>query len=218
MKHSRTGSIGLVAALAVSLLISTGCAPGRLADLRDAGRVSAGLGIGLSADAKVGALTHPSLGFFATSANLGFDSRDVYGVFHEGRTSEPFASAWARGQNVPFGDALNASGWRAAFKVQDIDIALAAISEPLDGHDAPDVIVKHYKGKKLSGGVDIGYWLPIPRQDKLTDPMWTFNSATDLQLGATLVFVSGRVGLNVLETFDFLLGFVGMDIADDDPR
>ncbi len=45
--------------LAMLLLAATGCAPGRMADLRDSGRLSLGLGLGLSADAKLGTLTHP---------------------------------------------------------------------------------------------------------------------------------------------------------------
>ncbi len=40
----------------------------------------------------------------------------------------------------------------------------------------------------------------------------------DFEAGATLGIVSARAGINPLEIIDFLLGFVGVDIAKDDPE
>jgi hypothetical protein len=45
-----------------------------------------------------------------------------------------------------------------------------------------------------------------------------FHAITDLEIGLTMGIVSVRVGVNPLEFLDFLLGFVGLDIASDDPK
>ena len=190
-----------------TFLLSIGCAPGRLADLRDAGLFSVGVGLGLSADAKVGALTHPSLGVATATADLGFDSRDVYGSFYAARASEPYATwlGYEKGKSVL--GALNDSGLRVAFEVYEWSASFAAIGTGI-GEERPEILGE-VKGVELDGTVTRGRWLGTG------DPV-TFNSATDLQLGATLLFVSARAGVNVLETFDLLLGFVGLDIAGDD--
>ncbi|MCH6562406.1 MAG: hypothetical protein IH800_08325, partial [Myxococcales bacterium] len=60
-------------------LAGLGCAPGRVADLKDSGRIGIGLGFGLSLDARLGDLTHPALGLLSVSAMLGFESRDIDG-------------------------------------------------------------------------------------------------------------------------------------------
>jgi len=41
-------------------------------------------------------------------------------------------------------------------------------------------------------------------------------TATDFEADASLLFVSARVGVNLAETVDFLLGFFTIDIAGDD--
>ena len=191
-----------------AVLLSIGCAPGRLADLRDAGRLSVGVGLGLSADAKVGALTHPSLGVASATADCGFDSRDVYGSFYAARTSEPYATWFGYEEGEPILGALNDSGFRAAFEVHEWSASFVAIGQgPHD--ERPEVLAGEVEGVELDGTVSRGRWLGTG------DPV-TFNSATDLQVGATLLFVSARAGVNILETFDFLLGFIGLDIAGDD--
>jgi len=45
-----------------------------------------------------------------------------------------------------------------------------------------------------------------------------FHQLDDIQIGLTLGVVSARLGINRLETLDFLLGFFGLDIAGDDAR
>jgi hypothetical protein len=201
------GAIGLLVGAA---LVLGGCAPGRLADLRDSGRLSLGLGLGISADAKAGALTHPSLGTAAASASLGFESRDVYGTFYQVSASDPHAMFWAHGRGKSWLNALNSSGWRAAFQVQRVSTAFMAVGSPVE-YEPPQVIVGEMQGMEVAGSLVEGRWLPIP-------PRTDFNDATDFQLGATLLLVSARAGVNVLETCDFLLGFFGLDIAGDDPK
>jgi hypothetical protein len=190
------------------LALSVACAPGRMADLRDSGQLSVGIGLGLSADAKAGVLTHPSLGFASATADWGFESRDIYGSFYSARTSEPYASYFSYQEGASGLQALNDSGFRAAFEVHEWDAAFEAISGTV-GRERPTVTVVEVSGVELDERLDSGRWLGTG------DPV-TFNTATDFQLGATLLFVSARAGVNVLETLDFLLGFVGLDIAGDD--
>ena len=42
--------------------------------------------------------------------------------------------------------------------------------------------------------------------------------AADLEVGASVLVVSFRLGANPLEMVDFILDFVGLDIAKDDAR
>ena len=86
------------------------------------------------------------------------------------------------------------------------------------GEHEPDAIIKELENSNLEWEADLGKWLPIPRSDGRGPPLTDFNNATDLQLGAHLLLVSARAGVNVLEIFDFLLGFGGLDIAGDDPE
>jgi hypothetical protein len=189
-----------------------------MADLKDAGRLSVGLGLGLSADAKVGALTHPSLGILSASAMFGSDTRKVEGLFFEARTSEPYATYWSRSKGAPIADALNTTGWRGAFEVHSVDVAIKAIAEA-DPQTPPEQLGVEGEGEVLAGRISVGRWLPIPRQTRREQfPVWTFNTATDFQVGATLLLVSARAGVNFLETLDLLLGLVGFDIAGDDEQ
>ncbi len=205
-------------AVALVLLVLAGCAPGRMADLKDSGRLSVGLGLGLSVDAKLGDLTHPSLGILSASAMYGVDTRKVEGLFYEARTSEPYATVWSISRGFPKLDALNSTGWRGAFEVHSVDVAIDAIAN-VDPQQPPEELGVEGEGEVLAGRISIGRWLPLPRQSRGREfPLWTFNTATDFQAGATLLLVSARAGVNVLETFDFLLGFAGFDIAGDDPK
>ena len=67
------------------------------------------------------------------------------------------------------------------------------------------------EGVEAEGTLDDARWLPVP-------PEVSFNEATDLQLGATLLLVSARAGANPLEFLDVLFGFAGFDMAGDDPK
>jgi hypothetical protein len=165
-----------------------GCRSGRLADLRDCGRLSAGVGLGLSADVKIGDMSHPSLGIAAYTYRIGFENRNIAGVWTEGECAFPVVE-------IPNlmgpGDHFFMSYSRDLFA---------------EGHDAT-----------LNSMHAVGFWLPFERAkvgDRLRQS--AFNTATDIQAGITLGFISARAGINPLEIADFLLGFVGLDIAGDD--
>jgi hypothetical protein len=203
---------GTPCALACVLLLaaSAGCATGRGADLQDTGRLSLGIGIGIAADAKLGALTHPAIGTRTASAMFGFDSRFVDGAFYQVGAYEPVATFWAMRSGSSVGPAINMTGWRAAFEARAYGDAFSTVGVPV-AQERPDRLARAVVDEKLKGTFEEGRWLPLP-------PELTFRSSTDLQLGFTLLIVSGRVGFNVLELFDFLLGFGGLDIAGDDAR
>jgi hypothetical protein len=199
--------LGYVLSL-IGVVVLVGCAPGRVADLRDSGRLSFGIGAGLAVDAKAGPLTHPSLGTAYSSAKVGFESRDVHGAFYEVGTSDPHAAFWAKRHGASLGQALNSSGWRAAYEVHEYEAAIIAVGHP-HGQDRPEILVTEIRGEELDGILEEKTWLPF-------DPDLSFTNATDLQVGATALLVSARAGFNTLEFLDFLLGFVGLDIAGDD--
>ncbi len=191
----------------LALVFALGCAaPGRMADLRDSGMLSLGLGVGLAADAKLGFLTHPSVGTVTSSAMAGVDSRDVTGAFFQAGSSWPHSMFWASLEGGASADVLNSTGWRAAFESEEFSAAFAAIGEPTS-RERP----KGVAGAQLDASIEDQTWLPIPLDA-------SFHNSTDFQLGATFFLVSARVGINLLETVDFLLGFAGIDVAKDDPR
>ncbi len=208
---SLAGLIGLFA-----LCFQLGCAPGRVADLKDSGRLSIGVSLGLSADAKIGDLTHPALGLLSSSAMVGFESRNIDGTWYEGRVSDPFAIYWYRREGGSWAYALNSSGWRGVWESLDWLDAVDEFDEPFDQEPLPETgtVVGN---ERLDQSLTVTRWLPIQGGRDNPQSLWSFNTATDLQLGATLLLIGGRVGFNPLEFVDFLLGFVGYDIAGDDP-
>ena len=165
------------------LALAAGCAPGRLDDLKDCGRISFGPGVGLDVHAKVGALTQPSVGLGAASVKYGHDSRELSGTW----TEMSYASTTVLWANSGHKEGLNLSGHHG----------VGPRNPGPDSHPT--------------------YWLPLLSASESYDPL-AFSEITDLQVGATVLVVSARVGVNPLEIVDFALGFVGLDIAGDDPK
>jgi hypothetical protein len=60
-------------------------------------------------------------------------------------------------------------------------------------------------------------WFPWLCRDRDYHP-FVFHELTDIEVGSTIGVVTLRVGVNPLEILDFLLGFIGLDIANDDPK
>ena len=209
------GRIGILALGALCALCALGCAPGRLADLRDSGRIGLGLGLGLAADAKLGDLTHPAIGVAAASVMYGSDSRQIDGVWYEAVVRDPYALYWWRRERQSWGWSLNSSGWRGVWESADLFEAIGELDEPID-HEGPASSGTVVGEELLDARIDASRWLPLPGGPSQLPPPWRFNSATDLQLGAHLVLLNARVGFNPLEFLDFALGFAGFDIAGDD--
>jgi len=177
------------------VLLGIGCvSPGRLADLRDCFELSVGVGPGLAVDVDLGYLSHPSIGFAAVTQRAGVGNRECCGRWKE--TEWPFPTTVY-----------------IVFHPEGGGSPLASYASNRD--PAP-------RGGRKNHELD--FWLPpvvktkgIRRMHKLV-PFWTFHNATDFGAGATLAVVSVRAGLNPLETIDFALGFVGLDIGRDSPR
>lgn len=184
---------GLLATLVGAvLLLNVGCnvAPGRMKDLADCGKASVGVGIGLEVYAKVGSLTHPSLGIGSGTFRIGHESRETTGAWSEASAVAPVTTLLGLGFSGGNPSALNWSQLRGRISSDETD--------------------------------DNGFWLPLLMlldDDNFEDydPL-AFGEITDFEVGGTLVFVSARVGVNPLEIVDFVLGFVGLDIAGDDPK
>jgi hypothetical protein len=199
------------------LLVSLGCAPGRFADFKDSTRLSMGVGVGLSVDAKLAALTHPSLGFVASSAQWGLESRELEGPWYEARVSVPFSIYWYRREGQPWSWALGSTGWRGVWESLDWLDAIDELDEPIDQQPLPETGTRPID-ELLAERVSVSHWLPMRLPDEKGASLWSFGNATDVHVGAHALLVNLRVGLNLLELCDFLLGFGGVDIAGDDPK
>lgn len=167
--------------------LASGCATGRMADLRDCGRLSIGFGPGLDAAAKVGCVTHPSIGIGSRTYRLGLENRVRYGT-------------WTEEQAV----------WPVEILIQAFNSAWGGTGVSLASYERlrnPELLTD----PKVETS-----WLPVLQTGRTPDSL-SFHELTDVEVGATLALVSIRTGINPLEILDFLLGCVGLDIAKDDP-
>jgi hypothetical protein len=200
----------------VLVLSLAGCAPGRLADLRDAVHGSIGSGKGLSVDATLGFLSQPAIGLYgAKTVALGVDGRDAYGFMGETRVSAPYAYSYARKQGRSVLESLNSSGWRSTYSVANMQRGFEEVDKPLEPLK-PREFDQVIEGRRFSGRAIGTRWLPLPSAADAFSPLLTFSSASELQLGAHIGIFAARAGVNPLELVDFLLGFGGLDIAGDD--
>lgn len=179
----------LVVTTVFILAIIAGCATGRTADLRDCGTLSVGVGLGLGAEVEVGALIHPAVGVMSVTTRVGFEDRNVLGVWDEREMFAPVLTAIAIAQKHKGKYDIS-----YARSVEETRFPLASRSP---------------KSQKA------GRWINIK---SVEHGRTLFNRATNLEVGVSLVLVSARVGINPLEIVDFALGFVGLDIAKDDPK
>jgi len=205
----------IIAVLALVSGIVTGCTSARLADLRDVAKVSLHGGVGLSADARLGVLTQPSIGLWATSMGIGFESREVYGVFFHKRISFPYAPSYLLDRERPTLSALNSTGWSAMYQVSGFQRAFEEIDRPLST-DPPREFGKTREGRYYGGYVREGAWIPVPDAAREHPATKRFTEWTQFELGGQAGIVGGRIGFNPIELADFLLGFAGVDFAADD--
>ncbi len=186
MKFSQIASLALMITL-------TGCATGRMADLRDCGRISVGAGPAFGIQARVGALTHLSLGIGSgeNAKRYGFEDRYVYGRWLE---SEGF---WP------------VSFFLAGFIQESSTNHMFALDTTYCRWIDNDWLVNPPPYR-------VGYLFNFRSGDnpKLTFP----KRLTDFEIGIAPILFSIRVGVNPVEVADFLLGFVGLDIAGDDAK
>ena len=142
--------------------------------------------------------------------------REIDGSWYEARVSDPYAIYWLRRRGPALGVRTQLIGLARDLGVSRVLDALDELDEPIDQEALPETGTV-WKGEMLDGKLVASRWLPIPGGPADTSKLWTFNTATDLQLGLHLLFVNARVGFNPLEFLDLLLGFGGYDIAGDDP-
>lgn len=180
-----------IACLASTLTL-TGCATGRIADLRDCGRLSVGAGPNFGIQARLGALTHVSLGMGAENrAHYGWESRYVYGRWLESDGFWPMALILA------------------GFLQESATLKGCALDTTYVRWIEDDWLINPPPYR-------VGHLLNIWNRD---NPQSSFiKHATDFECGVAPLLFSARVGINPLEIADFLLGFAGIDIAGDDAK
>jgi hypothetical protein len=145
-------------AIAGVLSIALGaCAPGRVADLQDIGKLSIGAGVGASVDASLGFVSQPSFGFFSETSLLGSEARQASGYVFQKRVSFPYTFVTAARDGKGLLGALNYTGFLATYKVtgfqrgfEEIDRTLDAVPPREFGLEIEDV---RYGGGVVGGRV-----------------------------------------------------------------
>ena len=176
-------------ALLLVCLVS-GCSTGRIADLRDCGRLSVGYGLGLEATAKIGCLMHPSIGVIGSSTKrIGHENRHLPCIWQERQVVWPVLLAFAGGR-----------AWGA-------------------NRGSPPFLsyVRSCHGQGHGTCYFETVWFPCLCGDSDYHP-FSFHELSDVEAGATLGIITIRAGINPLEIMDFLLGCIGLDMAKDDPQ
>lgn len=173
--------------LALTVVAAVGCTTDRMADLRDCGRLSAGVGYGLGAEVGLGIIGNPSIGIIAMKACVGTEDRDRFGVWDEGEMFWPASSV---------------------FNVLEDMYAAGPRSTPFMPYKRTHIPTSEEFERQRS------ILIATNSRDKPAKPL--FRCITDFEASVTLVCVGVRVGINPLEILDFLLGFVGIDLTGDD--
>lgn len=204
-------------AIAGVLCIALGaCAPGRIADLQDIGKLSVGGGVGASVDASLGFVSQPSFGFFSETALLGSEARQASGYVFQKRVSFPYTFVMAAREGKSLLGALNYTGFLATHKVTGLQRGFEEIDRLLDA-TPPREFGLEIEGVRYGGEVIGGRWLPLPGLADDYSRIFSFHQLTNFHVGGHAGIFGARVGFNPLELFDFALGFTGLDIAGDDP-
>ena len=209
----------------IGMLALTGCTRAIWRDFQDCGLVSVGFGAGLSAEARVVAAIQPSIGFQSKTFRLGHESRLISGIWRSDEKPFPVSLGEVRARRAGIGSPV---GNRWLTKLADWRAALSPESF-LAGEAAKQVIPRlgllwllsyrrkdrQFPGHWGAGGHQSqqtlsGYWLPCVGGRQL------FNRAGRVEVGATVLLLSARVGVDPIEILDFVLGSVGCDIAGDD--
>ena len=199
----RLAALALAAAL---LSLCSGCrsiAPGRMLDLGDCGMFGVGVGYGLDATVQAGALAEASLGIGHYVRYLGWNGHTGVTKWENAQLSCPpslFMSVVANGLREDGCCLLPPETFYAVPEPNRMDAL------PRPGNRTPaGSESKHF-----------GYALPLLSEQGRRRTC-TFHNATRLEAEVSLGVVSVRAGINPLEILDFLLGFLGFDIAGDDP-
>ena len=188
MKRIRNIAICLSVAL-----IASGCATGRIADLRDCGRASVGIGMGLGAEVGLGVIGTPSVGVLSHKQMYGWESRHCSGMWVEQETFWPASSVIG----------FLFRGWNEGNR--NSGAYFAPYGRMLGDRLHPPQNKTVHQRNMIVG---------IGNRDEPQSS--AFNTITDFECGATLGIISARAGINPLEIVDFIFGFVGIDIANDD--
>jgi hypothetical protein len=192
----------VVAACALVSVLS-GCVylADRVHDFQDAIRLSGGFRGGLGIHAKATGLLHPSLGFVSNGTRIGWDDRRM--GFAAWKENERFFPVSLFGvKNDPRRPQGGRRGMLPVFYVRRSDWM---------GGKKPE---NQYRIESYS------YLLwsePPAARFREMEPTW-LGAATvgDFEVGVSAFIISARVGVNIFETIDLVLGVFTIDLAEDD--
>ncbi len=174
------------------MLVLSGCTSTQMRDMSDCVTLSVGVGLGLDATCKVGALMHGGIGVIGSrTVQVGLQNWARYGVWEEEQYVWPYT--WVVHEQVTEGMHYE----------QKLSVLCSYTRERYPALEKDPF--------------ELRYWAPIFEKPP-KEPSFRFHELTDLELGATLGLFSARVGVNPLEIVDLILGVFNIDIAKDDGR
>jgi len=180
----------ILTALAIGASM-TGCAStrgyfiDRGRDARDAFILTAGVGLGMGADVRLGALSHPSIGIMTVQPwTFGFYGRDIPRKWDEDGFYWPATFVLCNGLCEGSRNCFNSSYSRCMHLPNDKAVLVDEQFLNIWNHDDP--------------------------------ASTTLRKGTQIEVGVSAVIVSVRAGVNLLEFVDFLLGWISIDIFNDD--
>ncbi len=187
--------------IAVVPVLLTGCiSPGRMADLGDCGTFGIGVGQGLDATLRLGALSEASLGIGHRINYFGWDDRGDIDYY------EPFQWSWPF-STVSYGIFSALLGRPCGLTPND-SFCFEPNAAWRSRHNPNEI---HYEGEYY------GKFLPF-LSEQGRKRTFNFHNCTRTEAEIVLGPVGVRAGINPLEILDFILGFFGLDIAGDDPN
>ena len=172
-------------------------------DLGDCGTFGVGAGYGLDATVQAGALAEASLGI-------------GHNIHYRGWNGHTGVTKWENAQ----------LSWPPSLLMSAVEMGMGGrgccLLPPETFYAVPDpdrMGAPRRPGNRTPAGTEskhFGYALPL-LSEQGRERTCSFHNSTRVEAEVSLGVVSVRAGLNPLEIIDFLLGFLGFDIAGDDP-
>lgn len=189
----------LLVAASVGCLPALGCGyvQNRRDDLLDCGQLCMGISVGIGLEVKATGLLHPAIGLLSAGRKYGWGGRNALGAWPEKESFFPYSAQEAIGT--------------------DKGIGRLRRDNPLSGI-VP--IFFRRRGRNVESCSRL-FWSPagICLGESGAPPHWcVLSTLGDIEVGVTAGYISARVGLNLMEIIDLVIGFTTLDIAGDDQQ
>ncbi len=211
------------ALLVLASAVSGGCSwwEARARDGSDCFRAALGVGPGLALDARLTDWVAPGVGIVTYTHNVGWLDRRVHGVWLESDVITTPRLAYEA-----FGAEFDSQASQQADHVGSLkQLATSSINLPNERwvrrQGVTTVEYFAFINAAELGARSHATWLTDLLVDP-GDPVFTPRRSAwqrgNFEVGATILLVHARAGVNLFEFVDLIGGFVGLDLAGDDAR